>query len=874
MMVDRSRRAKYGVAKIGQVVARLLVLVLFGSIQPPVRSGSSAESAIDSRVESILGKMTLVDKIDFLGGVDSFFIRAMPDLGVPRLRMADGPIGVRNSGPATAMAAGINLAATWDPALAERVGTQIGRDARAKGVNFLLGPGLNIYRSPLNGRNFEYFGEDPFLASRIAVGYIDGVQSQGVSATAKHFVANNSEFDRHNIDSIIDERTLREIYLPVFEAAVKEAHVGAVMASYNLVNGAHMTQNQLLDTEILKTEWGFRGVLMSDWSATYNGVAAANSGLDLEMPSGVFMNRKTLLPAVRDGEVSVATIDDKVRRILRLAVTSHWLDRDQTDPSIPRYNLEGRQAALDAAREGMVLLKNDANVLPLNKHAIKSVAVIGPDAYPAVPVGGGSAGVRPFAAVSFLEGIANELGPAVRTYYDRGIPQLNELAQNTNFSTAESGGASGLLAEYFPNEKLEDEPILRRNDSHVNFGAVSGADSAYSGATLPSNAGSARWTGYYTVSSPGAYDFFVQSTGEAGGYYRLYVDDKLALDSWSIAKALVDSSTISLTPGPHKVVLEHRGRPGFLGTRFRFGIVRQGDYVDPAAEKIAASADAVVVAVGFDPESESEGADRTFRLPPGQDELIEKIAAVNKNTIVVVTSDGSVDMNAWIDRVPALLEAWYSGQEGGTALAQILFGDVNPSGRLPVSFERHWEDNPVHDSYYPETGSTRVVYKEGVFVGYRGYEHNGIKPLFPFGYGLSYTAFRYRNLAIHPVNGRTARTGESGLRYEVSCDVTNIGKRDGADVAEIYVGELHPPVARPSKELKGLARVYLHAGETRQVKVLLDSRAFSYYDVSAHQWRVDPGDFTIFVGRSVDRIQLKGTISLTQPQFLAMLPGR
>ena len=856
-MIDRPRKSQSMAARIAGRTVLVLALVLCGAALSPVRSGPPVDSSIDSRVNAILARMTLEEKIDFIGGTDGFYVRAMPGLGVPRLRMADGPMGVRNFGPATAMAAGINLAATWDPALAERVGTQLGRDARAKGVNFLLGPGLNIYRAPLNGRNFEYFGEDPFLAGRIAVGYIDGVQSQGVSATAKHFAANNSEFDRHNIDSVVDERTLREIYLPAFEAAVKDAHVGAVMDSYNLVNGAHATQNEMLNTEILKNQWGFQGVLMSDWFATYDGVAAAKSGLDLEMPSGAFMNRATLLPAVRDGSLRVAAIDDKVRRILRLAIASHWLDRDQTDLAVPRYNLQGREDALDAAREGMVLLKNDANALPLDKHAIKSVAVIGPDAYPAVPVGGGSAGVRPFAAVSFLEGVANELGPGVRTYYSRGIPELGEFAQRTNFSTAASGGEPGLLAEYFSNEKLEGDPMLRRNDAHVNFGAPVGGELGAVGASFPPGSGSSRWTGYYTPSSAGPHDFFVQTTGEAGGYYRLYVDDKLVLDDWNIAKALVDSATLSLEAGPHKIVLEHHGRPGFLGGRFRFGIVRHGDYVDPAAEKIAASSDAVIVAAGFDPESESEGADRTFQLPPGQDELIRKMAAANKKTIVVITSGGGVDMNAWIDRVPAVLEAWYSGQEGGTALAQILFGNVDPSGRLPATFERYWEDNPVHDSYYPAAGDgTRVVYKEGVFVGYRGYEHNGTKPLFPFGYGLSYTTFEYRNLSIRPVSG-------AGLKYEVSCDVTNTGKRDGADVAEIYLGEVHPAVPRPAKELKGFARVNLHPGETKKVSVALNARAFAYWDVNAHQWHVDPGDFAVLVGSSVDRIELKGTISLT-----------
>src|SRR5208282_5863980 len=306
-MDDTSRKGRRAILKRGGQLVCLVALMLVAGIQAPGQSGSPAASDADRRAEAILAKMTLEQKIDFIGGVDGFYVRAIPELGVPRLRMADGPMGVRNFGPATAMAAGINLAATWDPALAERVGTQIGRDARAKGVNFLLGPGLNIYRAPMNGRNFEYFGEDPYLAARIAVGYVNGVQSQGVSATAKHFMANNSEFDRHNTDSIIDERTMREIYLPVFEAAVKDAHVGAVMNSYNLVNGVHATQNPLLDTEILKKEWGFQGVLMSDWFSTYDGVAAANSGLDLEMPSGAFMNRATLLSAVHDGRVSVAT---------------------------------------------------------------------------------------------------------------------------------------------------------------------------------------------------------------------------------------------------------------------------------------------------------------------------------------------------------------------------------------------------------------------------------------------------------------------------------------------------------------------------------------------------------------------------------------
>ncbi|MGH9559885.1 MAG: glycoside hydrolase family 3 protein, partial [Terracidiphilus sp.] len=295
-------------------LAVCLVTAVIGLASPAARhrsqrpSPASAPTDVQHQVDAILSRMTLEQKVDLISGVDGFYVRGYPNLGLPRLKMADGPMGVRNYGPATAMPGGINLAATWDPDLAREVGKQIGRDARAKGVDFLLGPAVNIYRAPMNGRNFEYFGEDPYLASQIAVGYIEGVQSKGVSATIKHFVANNSEFSRHTIDEVIDERTLREIYLPAFEAAVKQAHVGAVMDSYNLINGEHLTQNKFLDTDVLKNEWGFRGVLMSDWLATYDGVAAANAGLDLEMPSGAFMNRTTLLPAIQEGRVSLATI--------------------------------------------------------------------------------------------------------------------------------------------------------------------------------------------------------------------------------------------------------------------------------------------------------------------------------------------------------------------------------------------------------------------------------------------------------------------------------------------------------------------------------------------------------------------------------------
>jgi len=353
--------------KIQRIKAQWIGAVLLLFVLPALgQTAQTSQPDVEGRVDSLLKQLSLEEKVDLIGGVDDFYIREIPHIHFPRLKMSDGPIGVRNYGPSTAFG-GVGMAAAWDPELAQRMGTIVGKDARARGVHFMLGPGVNIYRSPLNGRNFEYFGEDPFLAARTAVAYIEGVQSQGVSSTVKHFMGNNSEFDRHNSDSIIDERTMREIYLPAFEAAVKEANVGSVMDSYNLTNGLHLTQNGSLNTDLARSEWGFKGIMMSDWDATYDAVGAANGGLDLEMPSGKFMNRALLLPAIRAGKVSEATIDDKVRRIMRTAIRFGWMDRDQTETSISRLNAEGDQVALEGARSGMVLLKNDGNLLPLDK---------------------------------------------------------------------------------------------------------------------------------------------------------------------------------------------------------------------------------------------------------------------------------------------------------------------------------------------------------------------------------------------------------------------------------------------------------------------------------------------------------------------------
>jgi beta-glucosidase len=822
--------------------------LLLLSVQWVPAQSAPQKPDVESRVNAILDKMTVDEKIEILGGINDFYTRPLPRLGIPALKMSDGPMGVHDYGLTTAYPAGIALAASWDVELAHRFGVAMGKDARARGVHFILAPGMNIYRAPMNGRNFEYFGEDPFLASRIAVNEIKGIQEQGVIATAKHFAGNNSEFARMTLSSDIDERTLREIYLPAFEASVKEAEVGAIMDAYNLVNGVYMTANNHLNNEILKNEWGFDGILMSDWGATHDGLAAATGGLDLEMPSPLFMNRDTLLPALKDGGISMTTLDDKVRRILRKAIEFGFFDRQQTDSSIPLYSQEGRQVALEEARGGMVLLKNAGSLLPLDESKLKIIAVIGPDAYPAVISAGGSAETRPFNAVSYLEGISNHVGTKARVLYDVDLPALDQVFENSEFVTA-PGGESGLKGEYFSNEDLKGAPALVRTDRRVHFDWGEGSFAP----GQPVDHFSVRWTGYFVPSQSGDYQFFTS----ADDGVRLYIDDERAIDDWQPHSQTLDSSSKHLEAGrAYRIRLEYFEAVG--SAIVGFGVTRADAYVGNKTKALAAAADAVILCVGFDDKNEGEGFDRPFQLPGGQDELIRQISAVNKNTIVVITAGGNVDMTPWIDKVPAILHAWYPGQEGGTALAQILFGDYSPSGKLPASLERRLEDNPVFRSYYPTKGESRVQYSEGLFLGYRYFDRSETKPLFAFGFGLSYTTFAYSNLSVTPLTGNTDQP------VTVTFDVKNTGSREGAEVAELYVGDTHASVPRPVKELKGFAKINLKAGESKRVTLKLDRRAFSFYDVPKKSWNAEPGEFTILVGGSSNSVPLQGKFTLTR----------
>lgn len=803
----------------------------------PAQSPVPVSPAIRARVDELIAKMSVDDKLKLIGGVDGFYTQAIPSISLKRLKMSDGPVGVRTFGPAPAYTAGVALAATWDPPLAERVGASLGDDARARGVNFLLAPGVNIYRSPLNGRNMEYFGEDPFLAARIAVGYIEGVQSKGVSATVKHFAANNSEYDRHRINSIIDERTLRELYLPAFEGAVTEAHVGAVMDSYNLVNGEHSTQNAHLNNDILRHDWGFQGVLMSDWTATYDGLAAANGGLDLEMPFAKLMTPETLKGGLGSGKLTMAVLDEKCRRILGTAIQFGWLDREQTISSIPLNTPNADRVTLEESLESITLLKNEGGLLPLDPTRVKTLAIIGPEAAVAVVGGGGSSQTTPFQANSFVAGLMQIAGTRFTVMYAPGLPPLATIFGRTSFRNL-TVGVNGKGEP--PRTENTDRGLSRINTWNGLGGGGLGGPRGDGLTTYD-------YKGEYLPTAPGEHVLIAAAPEQ--DTYRVLVDGKEVLsqqkDSNRMAVRNVSVALSENKPVSVEVVYQTNGTTPRLGV----GLMASADMLSPDAQKILHDADAVLVTVGFDASTESEGFDRTYAMPWPQNELIQQVTALNPKTIVSITAGGAVETAPWIANVPALLHNWYPGQQGSTALAQILFGDYSPEGHLPFSWEHTLDQDPASAHYAEEPGDSRIVrYDEGLFLGYRFYTSMNQKPLFPFGFGMSYTNFAFTHLNVKK---------NSDNDVEVSFTVQNTGSRAGADVAQVYVGDPSAKLKRPLMELKQFSKVRLNAGETQHVVLHLNKRAFSYYDVDAKNWRIDPGEFVIYVGDSSESVPLK-----------------
>ena len=832
--------------------------------------GQQGSNNVEKRVDSILKQMTLAEKLSYIGGTGFFDIKPIPVPGLqvpinPQIFQTDGPLGVRRNSPGIRFTSGLTLAASWNRSLAHDVGIAMGRDTRARGYFTILGPGMDFYRVPLGGRNFEYMnGEDPFLGGQLVPEVIQGIQSEGVWSCAKHYVCNDEEENRTNVQILLpDERTLREIYLPVFEAAVKDGHVATVMSAYNGVNGYFCSEDSFLLQEVLKEEWGFRGLLMSDYNAIHDGLSAALNGCDLDLPSGSFMNSNNLsrfIPA----PLTVATIDDKVRRILREVVSFGFLDRQQLDPTIPLDDPFSETTALNEAREGIVLLKNEGHLLPLSEQ-VHSIAVVGPFAQGSPPTGFGSSYVTPISFVSVLDGIQNEVSPGTTV----DLISTNTLDPgNATWEFVNSNGElqQGLQAEYFTSNDLSGTPAVTRVDNHLDF------DWDINPIPVSQNQGgfSARWTGQVRPVISGDHVFKVRGDGGL----RVIVNGQTVFDNFNsptlppvgYGPTPAYSGKIALQAGQvYSVEIDYRrvsfatGGGGFFDSFEQGGLTGvQASWASLEAPPNFVKYDAVVICAGISNEYEGEGEDRSFTLPEFQDELIKNLSTVNHRTIVEFYGGGNFDSREWINQVSALIETFYPGQNGGQALAEILFGDVNPSGKLPVTFEKKIADNPAYATFPPaiNTHPDAIPYTEGIFVGYRGYEHNHVEPLFPFGFGLSYTTFSYSDLDVEPAvfNGTQP--------VKVSFTVMNSGKRAGAEVAELYVGQENPKISRPIKELKGFEKVYLQPGQSKTVTLELNQRSFAYFNTTTEEWDALPGSYNVLVGGSSEDTPLKGQVSL------------
>jgi beta-glucosidase len=794
---------------------------------------------LDARVEDLLARLTLDEKLNLLGGIKDLFIRGVERFDIPEMKTADGPLGVRQWGESTLYPATMLLAATWNPARATQFGTALGRDSRARNVQVLLGPGVNIYRSPMNGRNFEYLGEDPWLASRMVVASIRALQAQGVSATIKHYAANNTEIGRLYLSSEVDERTLREIYLPVFRAAVVEADVWSVMGSYNRINGPFSTEHDWLNNQVLKKEWGFKGVLMSDWGATHDTLAAALGGLDLEMGRAVFFTADKLRPLVESGQIPRALIDDKARRVLRLILVGGWLEGNWWNQPISLNDPASATAALEIAREGITLLKNEGNLLPFDRTKAKSIAVLGPNAVKHT-TGLGSGYVKPFRPVSFLDGIRAQAGATQ-------IVSIPENAADPYVNGARYDGK--LKLELFPSGGQASAPVYSTETDRIDAAELAGH---YEPSLTARSRWIGRWSGRLAPMAPGDYEFVVDSHD---AHVKVTVDGRQV---WRSNSQAVTSFLVSL-PGDRAVsfVVEVEQRKSFLPMRARVGWGPKRPVIPPEQVAALRAADAAVVCVGFNVVTgEGEGDDRPYALPGRQEELIRETARLNPRTIVVLNAGGSVATEGWIERVPGLLHAFYSGQEGGTALAEILFGDINPSGRMPFTWEKRWEDTAAFQSGYPDVTNPAVKtveYREGIFVGYRWFDAKRIAARFPFGHGLSYTTFTYDKL--------TAQVIDDEVR--VTVDVTNTGARAGAEVVQLYVSQPQCSVRRPVRELKGFAKVVLAPGERRTVELTLSREAFAFFHPERKRWTVEPGEFVLEAGASA--ADLRQTIRIRIP---------
>jgi beta-glucosidase len=798
-------------------------------------------------IDSLLDQMTLEEQVALLTGEDFWTSVPIPRLGVPAVKVSDGPNGARGGifkdGPSTAcFPAGIALAATWNPELVQRTGAALGAEALQKGARVLLAPTVNLQRTVLNGRNFECHSEDPWLSSEMAVAYVRGVQSTGVAATIKHFVGNESEFQRMSMSSDIPERALRELYLLPFERAVKEAGVWAVMTAYNRIDGTFASNHRRLVTEVLRDEWGFDGLVMTDWFAEHETVASVLAGTDLEMPGPTRHRGAALVQAVTEGQLPAQAVRDCARRVLKL------MERvgSFTDPVIPAERAEDVAAHRALIRklgaEGSVLLKNDAHTLPLSAQPGMKVALIGIAATVPQIMGGGSATVNAHYRISPQDGLRAQWPGAHFTHHSgadihRWVPVVHGPVQIGYFNTPDLSGAVVSTQAADNTEQMWA--------GHLPAG-VTGAHF------------SARATLRFVAGKAGLHQFSLISAGVS----RAYINGTLAVDAWSQWSRGETYFTYGCEEVVHsrelqagevcEITIEYSSQtPEEVPFRaLRFGAHRMLDATDIAdAVEAAGAADVAIVFAGLNAEWDNEGLDRhSLQLPHLQDDLIARVAAANPRTVVVLQTGSPVAL-PWLEQVPAVLQAWYPGQECGNAIADVLLGGAEPGGRLPQTWPLQLSDMVGYGSadWYPGRDG-HVRYGEGIFIGYRHYQRSGMAVQFPFGHGLSYAQFEWGAVRGVP------STLEPGQTVRVEVDVRNTGTRAGQAVVQLYVSDTHASVERPGMELKAFAKLHLAPGETGTAHLTLGMRAFAFYDEAGKSWKAEAGAFTLQVGSSAEHI--------------------
>ena len=811
---------------------------------------SSAD--IEGKVRAALGKMSLADKVNLIVGENSFYTSAINSIGLPRLFMSDGPQGVRTTAKSTAYPTTVVLASTWNKDMAYEYGRALGRDSRARGIQYILGPGVNICRSPRNGRNFEYMGEDPWLASQIACGYIKGVQSNpGVICMMKHFAANFMEYGRLSVSSDVDERTLNEIYFPAFRRAVQDAKVGSIMSGYNLVNGIYCCENGYLMQDVLRGQWQYPFMTVSDWGAPYYALGQPDMvlhmldhGVDMEAATPGYYQIKLadVQQYIADGRLTEDKLDQKVTDILRTIYYFHLDEYIDADKTIPLDNAENAEVAYQAAAEGIVLLKNADDLLPLDTASVKKVGVIGHNANSYVS-GSGSGLVTPFHYVTALQGlqtVGKSKGVEVLLIDLSDAEPIANKNGKVYFYTDESCTTPGWNADYYKNKTASGSVYASRVEQVIEnpweAKAVSG---------LGDTNFSAVWTAYLKCEYTGKYTFAY--TADDG--MDLSLDGTKIIDDWKDNAEHTKTATQTLEAGQtYKIEARYYQAGG--GAVAKLAITSDNPNYKTEQQALLGSLDAIIVCEGFDGKLEGENIDRTFALPSDRQQMITTATRTGKPVIVVLNSGGAVSMTSWLGSVKGVLWAGYPGQEGGTALADIIFGNVNPSGKLPQTFERFETDNPTYN-YYNATNK-RVQFKEGIYVGYRGFQKNNKTPLFPFGFGLSYTTFELSDLQATP--------------SEATVTVRNTGRRTGSEVVQIYVSptDNNATIDRPAKELRGFAKVSLQPGESKTVTIPLDDHAYSYFDVTTHAFRQLSGIYNIFAGTSSADLPLQAQVSVEE----------